>query len=279
MEKLTWFKFTISDWMMGKIMKCPEVTQARFLRLCCLYWNKECVLSLDDAEIEIDEDHIKVLLSKKVIVLSDEKISIKFLDEQWSDVLDTSELRRLAVKKRWEKAKNTNTSVSNNHTSVSISDTSVIQSDTDKSRVRVEESKSREDKNHKEVIKKTVSQKKPTNLTDFKDIARLSFENNKCLFGIEFKKLWFILIQEKKWRIKSQSAIDLSLKKAMKYEESFASELVQAAISGNYQGLEFSDTKEHYKKYLSEKNGTTIKQSPGTRSNHNSTGKKDFGKL
>ena len=56
MSKLTWFKFTPSDYMMGKIQRCPEVTQARFIRLCCLYWNKQCELTYEDAEIEIDKE-------------------------------------------------------------------------------------------------------------------------------------------------------------------------------------------------------------------------------
>ena len=65
MDKLQWFKFTPSDWMMGKIQRCPEITQARFMRLCCLYWNKECLLSIEDAEIEIDKEHLDILIAKK----------------------------------------------------------------------------------------------------------------------------------------------------------------------------------------------------------------------
>jgi len=128
MEKLTWFKFTISDWIMGKIMKCPEITQARFLRLCCLYWNKECFLSIDDTIIEIDKEHFDILVSKKVISISDEMITIRFLDEQNENVISLSEKRRLAVLERWNKLKNKNTSVPKKHTSV-------LQNDTDKSRV------------------------------------------------------------------------------------------------------------------------------------------------
>jgi len=73
MDKLQWFKFAPSDWMMGKIQRCPEVTQARFLRLSCLYWNKECNLSYEDAEIEIDQEHLDVLIKKKIIKVIKEK--------------------------------------------------------------------------------------------------------------------------------------------------------------------------------------------------------------
>lgn len=128
MDKLTWFKFVISDWMMGKIQKCPEVTQARFLRLCCLYWNKECFLSIEDAEIEIDLDQLNILLSKKIVYKEHDYLRIKFLDEQNSEVANLSETRRLAVQERWRKLKEKNTNVSEINTNV-------IQNDTEKSRV------------------------------------------------------------------------------------------------------------------------------------------------
>ena len=137
MDKLQWFKFTPSDWMMGKIQRCPEITQARFMRLSCLYWNKECVLSIEDAEIEIDPEHLKTLLDKKIVKELDGFIIIEFLDEQMDNILETSEKRRIAVNIRWAKRKQKDTSV------LQV-DTSVLQSDTDKIREEVE--KKREDK-------------------------------------------------------------------------------------------------------------------------------------
>jgi hypothetical protein len=83
MEKLVWFKFSPRDWVMGKIQRCPEVTQARFIRLCCLYWNKECCISLEDAEIEIDKEHLDILILKKVILVENDFIKINFLDENF----------------------------------------------------------------------------------------------------------------------------------------------------------------------------------------------------
>ncbi len=139
MDKLQWFKFTPSDWMMGKIQRCCEVTQARFIRLSCLYWNKECLLTYEDAEIEIDKEHLDILLSKKIIKIDDDFIKIEFLDEQMEGITETSIKRRDAVLKRWNKVKQSDTSVLQ-------SNTSVLQSDTDKSRVdksRVEKEKKR----------------------------------------------------------------------------------------------------------------------------------------
>lgn len=90
MDKLQWFKFTPSDWMMGKIQRCPEITQARFLRLCCLYWNKNCEISIEDAEIEIDKEHYDILVSRKIISISETNINISFLDEQNLEIKEVS---------------------------------------------------------------------------------------------------------------------------------------------------------------------------------------------
>ena len=128
MDKLQWFKFAPSDWMMGKIMRCDEITQARYMRLVCLYWNKECILSYEDAEIEIDKKHLDILIKKKIVKLLDDSISIEFLNEQMEGISETSEKRRAAVKKRWDKVKQ-------NQTKEIQSDTSVLQNDTEKSRV------------------------------------------------------------------------------------------------------------------------------------------------
>ena len=108
MEKLTWFKFTPIDWMMGKIQRCPEVTQARFLRLCALYWNKQCELTEQDAIIEIDEEHFNLLVSKKIITLCNGIVNISFLDEQYLEIQETSNSRSkggiIGNLKRWHPA-------------------------------------------------------------------------------------------------------------------------------------------------------------------------------
>lgn len=104
-DKLTWFKFHPANWVMGKIQRCDEVSQARFIRLCCLYWNKEGVVSLEDAEIELESEVLNELLKKKVIKCTDRFISIDFLDEQLSEISKKtnreSESGKLGNLKRW----------------------------------------------------------------------------------------------------------------------------------------------------------------------------------
>lgn len=82
MDNITWFKFTPSEWFMGRIQRCPEITQARFIRLCGLYWKNACLLTVEDAEIEIDKEHLDILISKNIVKTNQGLISIKFLDEQ-----------------------------------------------------------------------------------------------------------------------------------------------------------------------------------------------------
>lgn len=150
MDKLQWFKFTPTDWIMGKIQRCPEITQARFMRLICIYWNKECVLTYDDAEIEIDKEHLDILISKKIVKINNDFLVIDFLNEQIENISETSQKRREAVLQRWSKVKQ-------NDTSVLQTNTSVLQNDTDKSR----EEKIREEKEKKRVVNKFTA---PTEL-------------------------------------------------------------------------------------------------------------------
>lgn len=101
--KYPWFKFAPTDWVMGKIQRCSEITQARFIRLCCLYWNKEGVLSIDDATIEIDSDHLKILTDKKIVKLDQTFIKIEFLDDQMTECGENSDKKRAAALIRWAK--------------------------------------------------------------------------------------------------------------------------------------------------------------------------------
>ncbi len=139
MDKLQWFKFMPTDWVMGKIQRCPEITQARFIRLICLYWNKECILNYSDAEIEIDKEHLDILIAKKIVKIENDFLIIDFLNEQLYGIAETSKKRREAVLQRWAKVKQ-------NDTSVLQLNTSVLQNDTEESRVdksRVEKDKRR----------------------------------------------------------------------------------------------------------------------------------------
>ena len=136
-DKLTWFKFTPADWMMGRIRKMPKEIQADFMALICIYWNNECTLSLEDGELEIGENAINQLLKYKIIKKDGQKIAIDFLSKQMHGIESTSEKRRKAALQRWNakpKEKDANAMQVN---------ASALQNDADKIRVdkRIEEEK------------------------------------------------------------------------------------------------------------------------------------------
>ena len=146
MDKLQWFKFTISDWVMGKIMRCPEVTQARFIWLCCQYWNKECIMSYEDAEAEIEKEHLTNLLTRRIIILEADYIKIKFLDIQLIDILEVSKGRSHAAKVKWDKfyANKIDANANQTYANAEQMDANAMQNDADKIRQekkRVEKSK------------------------------------------------------------------------------------------------------------------------------------------
>lgn len=128
-DKLTWFKFTPADWMMGRIRKMPKEIQADFMALICIYWNNECTLSLEDGELEIGENAINQLLKYKIIKKDGQKIAIDFLSKQMHGIESTSEKRRKAALQRWNakpKEKDANAMQVN---------ASALQNDADKIRV------------------------------------------------------------------------------------------------------------------------------------------------
>ena len=70
--------------MMGRISRQPAEVQVAFLRLCCVYWNAECEMTLDHAHLEGD-GHLDRLLTSKLIETNGQAIFIKFLDIQWEE--------------------------------------------------------------------------------------------------------------------------------------------------------------------------------------------------
>lgn len=105
MEKLQWFKFSPIDWKMGKIQSVPEITQLKFIQLICLYWNKECILSYEDAEIAIDAYHLEILILKKIVKINGTDIVIDFLSEQIQDISESKKGKsnngKIGNLKRW----------------------------------------------------------------------------------------------------------------------------------------------------------------------------------
>lgn len=148
MDKLEWFKFKPADYMMGKIQKCPEVTQARFLKLCCLYWNKQGSLAIDDAIIELDQEHFDILVAKKVVKVESNYVRIDFLDEQLSDIEDVRRQASEAGKASAAKRSTNRQQQVNGHSTTVQRPFNEIQ----QSRVRVEKIREEESREEKKIF-------------------------------------------------------------------------------------------------------------------------------
>jgi hypothetical protein len=173
MDKLQWFKFSYADWRMGKIQKCSEITQARFLNLCCLYWSKEANLSYQDAEIEIDKQHLDALLSKKIIERDEEHIFIKFLDEQLEAITETSKGKSKAAKIRWDKYKKDKSSEVQTDADAMHVHTDAMQNDAEKRRGEERRAEKRREEKKKEEAVPHWNQNLPTGLEpEYKDLKR-----------------------------------------------------------------------------------------------------------
>ena len=78
------------------------------------------------------------------------------------------------------------------------------------------------------------------------------FEKQAFVFPYQsdkFMLLWDKLIKMPKWKKKPFESLQLILHKLSEFDEEFAIELIENAITGNYQGIIFSNTKEKYEQF------------------------------
>jgi hypothetical protein len=73
--------------------------------------------------------------------------------------------------------------------------------------------------------------------------------------GAGFKELWQTLLKMSKWKKKPLSAIEMACKRLKRFDECFASQLVENAIEGNYQGVVFTDSQMKFEQYKRNLNG------------------------
>lgn len=64
-----------------------------------------------------------------------------------------------------------------------------------------------------------------------------------------FRDTWDDLCSQPKWKKKSFSALEMTLKKLSRYEEDFAILMMEDAIANNWQGVEFAETPKKYEQW------------------------------
>jgi len=65
--------------------------QGAFLKTCCFYWSKECNVPRDQLKTIIPK-HYMSLINSKLLKIVDDKICIKWLDEQYSEFKKRSKI-------------------------------------------------------------------------------------------------------------------------------------------------------------------------------------------
>lgn len=107
-KRLPYFQFEPAEYLAGDIMFCSYGAQGMFNNICALYWQKDCELKYSQIVKRFgNEELIKELVNEKIIKVDKDKISINFLNEQYSKatvkhVINSDNGRKGALK-RWRK--------------------------------------------------------------------------------------------------------------------------------------------------------------------------------
>ena len=120
MNKLEWFKFSPSDWTMGRISRVPVSVQGEFIRLCCVYWNRGCSMTEAEVRMELSPNGYKRLSLTNVLKQDGVQTRILFLDAQMQDIDNMRELASKAGRASAEarKRKASSTPVQRNPTDI-----------------------------------------------------------------------------------------------------------------------------------------------------------------
>lgn len=92
-KELPYFKFFVSEWILGRIYDYPDKVQGAFLVAICHYWNKNCNYNSVDFERKIGKKRFNLLTELKFIEVENETVYISFLDEQYSELSGIQQAR------------------------------------------------------------------------------------------------------------------------------------------------------------------------------------------
>lgn len=106
-KDLPYFKFVVSDWMVGDITGCSLSAQGLFINLCAFYWSKGGDLTLDKLHRKYPrhKKQLTELLDEGILKISSGKVEVKFLDEQLEERGHVSSKNSENAKSRWNGGK------------------------------------------------------------------------------------------------------------------------------------------------------------------------------
>ena len=190
-KELPYFKFEPAEYLTGDISFCSLSAQGFFIVICSYYWQRNCELTKTQLLKRLNKvDEFNELVSENIILLEDETIKIKFLDEQLDEVKKTSKTNSENGKKggrpRKIKPEVNPQETENKPTAlISLSETKGIRED------KIREDKRREDKIRLDEIRKEnkINNNNYAKIC-FKDDAWLEAIAMKCNVRIDVVKLY-----------------------------------------------------------------------------------------
>jgi len=97
--RLPYFKFTIGEYMNGSIIYESYEIQGMFIKVCAMYWGKDCQMTRDELSKRMDSFAIQKLEKLNVIKFTEKRIKIHFLDEQYAELSNLHNVRVQAGRK------------------------------------------------------------------------------------------------------------------------------------------------------------------------------------
>lgn len=232
-KRLPYFQFEPAEYLTGDIMFCSLASQGLFNQICCLYWQKDCELFLNQAKKRLNNENLfEELINEKIISVENDKIVIKFLDEQFLIASKKSNINSENGKKgafnRWLKNKDSEnianaiaTPLKNNSESIALRED------------KIKEDKIKEDN----ILLKKETKKDSKKLTEANSII-LPFPEN------EFSLIWENWKQYKKqehnFKFKSIISESMALSKLKDLSENKlekAIKIINQSIENGWKGF------------------------------------------
>lgn len=85
-KELPYFKFNVSEWILGRISDLPDKVQGAFIIAICHYWHKKCDYFANDFKSKIGKKRFDLLQINNLFEIKNDKIIIPFLNEQFSEL-------------------------------------------------------------------------------------------------------------------------------------------------------------------------------------------------
>ena len=111
-KKLDWFKFSATDWLSGSVQLLSDGEKGTFIDLIAMIWKEQGSITVNNIlyrKLRLDNatacERIESYCELGILVMRDDKLSIKFLDNQIGDIETTSKKNSENAKKRWDKKK------------------------------------------------------------------------------------------------------------------------------------------------------------------------------